>query len=460
MDHLMPAAKLITSEVVMNTPWPMLGYVHDLTVENRRLKSKLEELQARLNQNSTNSNRPPSSDSPFKLKAEKPKKAKPRKKRKGVRQQCLRPTEVKEILPGPCACGCAELRDPEVYYIHQFIELPEIKLQVTHFGLYRGHCARCGRLNKAVVPREQRAGFGPRLSAMIAEMAGTQADSRRIVQNFCASVLGLPISLGAIQKVIDRASAAIEPHYDAIGDAVRSAPVNHVDETSWRRLGRLAWLWVMGNAWTAFFMIHAHRSRKAFEALIQDWAGVLIADGYGVYRKWVHGRQACLAHLIREAKGLAERKDRDIARCGIWARDELRRLCKMAKSPPTVGEWNMFYARFIRLVSMYSDRKDAAGQLTRHLQREMEHLWLFLREEGVAPTNNHAERLLRFAVIWRKSSFGTASEKGDRWVERILTLRQTCRLQGKRTFPVLVEAMESWFSGKHPDLAWLQSYRG
>ncbi|VBB48492.1 conserved hypothetical protein [uncultured Desulfatiglans sp.] len=71
------------------------------------------------------------------------------------------------------------------------------------------------------------------------------------------------------------------------------------------------------------------------------------------------------------------------------------------------------------------------------------------------PTNNHAERMLRFAVLWRKSSQGTSSEKGNRWVERILSLKQTCRLQKKTTFPVLVDALHAYFRGQEPDLAWI-----
>lgn len=113
--------------------------------------------------------------------------------------------------------------------------------------------------------------------------------------------------------------------------------------------------------------------------------------------------------------------------------------------------------RLMRIISKYGDRKDEAGRLVRRLQSEMDSLWVFLHEEGVAPTNNHGERMLRFAVTWRKRSLGTASEKGNRWAERILSLRQTCRIQHKRTFPVLVEAMDSFFHGRQPDLAWIHA---
>ena len=463
MDLLMVSADFPV-EAAQNTPAAMLEYVKALQLENlalrkeiQSLNARIEKLEAKLNQNSSNSNKPPSSDSPFETKVAAPPKPKAKRKRKGVRQQCLKPTEVKELLPGRCTCGCTELLDPFPYYIHQFIELPFIQPIVQHIILFCGRCARCGKLHKAVVPHELRTGFGPRLSAMVAELCGVHGDSRRAVQDFMHSVLGLPISQGGIQKVLDRVAKAIEPHYEAIGDVAHAAPVNHLDETSWWRKGRLAWLWVMTNVKVAFFLIHDKRSTAAFLALIKDWKGILISDGYGVYRNWVGLRQACLAHLIREAKGLSERGSPEISRCGTWAHKELQRLCHMAHAPPTRGEWDMFYARLIRLISVYGDRKDDAGRLVRHLQREMENLWLFLEKEGVAPTNNHAERMLRFAVIWRKRSLGTVSEKGERWAERILSLRQTCRIQGKRTYPVLVEAMTAFFKGEHPNLAWIRA---
>ena len=124
-----------------------------------------------------------------------------------------------------------------------------------------------------------------------------------------------------------------------------------------------------------------------------------------------------------------------------------------------MGQWNMFYARLIRLIGLYREQPDEAGVFVRRIERELECLWLFLQEEGVAPTNNHAERTLRFAVLWRGRGFGARAEKGDRFVERILSLRQTCRLQGKRTFSILVEAMESFMRGGKPDIAWIYPAR-
>jgi transposase len=231
--------------------------------------------------------------------------------------------------------------------------------------------------------------------------------------------------------------------------------VNYIDETPWFLTNTLQWLWVMVSDRVAFYLIHPRRSKEAFAALIDDWAGLLVSDGYGVYQTWVAHRQTCLVHLIRTARSLAERQQAELAACGTWALAELQRLCHMATAPPTGGEWRAWYARLCKLIEQYHDRQDDAGRFARRLLREMDSLWVFLAQHGVEPTNNRAERALRFGVLWRKRSLGTASDKGNRWVERILSLRETCRLRAKSTYTVLVDAITSFFQAHQPDLAWI-----
>jgi transposase len=286
-------------------------------------------------------------------------------------------------------------------------------------------------------------------------LSASQRSSRSAVKEFCQSVLGIGISCGGIQRCIDRVSEAIVPHYVAIAERARSTMVNFIDETSWYQHGVLAWLWVMVNHSVAFFSIKASRSKKAFEELIGHWAGILVSDGYGVYRKWVNQRQTCLAHLIRKAVGLAQRKDPVVARFGERVAGELRRLIHWANAPPTQGEVSTWYARMCHLIDQHRGRKDEAGRLAKHLDREMAHLWVFLLEDGVEPTNNRAERALRFAVLWRRMMQGSFNEKGDRWVERILSLRETCRLRGLATYPALVQALTCSFQNRTPDVSWI-----
>jgi transposase len=367
----------------------------------------------------------------------------------------LDPTQQALVVPEQCGCGNRGFEDLEPYYTHQEIELPEIQMEVTHFLLHVGRCTQCGKRVKAKVPEEHRSGYGPRFSGLIGAMAGDEGNSRTTIQGFCASVLKVSISLGAIQKVIDRVSSAIEPIYEAIGTIVRGSEVNGVDETSWWEQGILKWLWVMVNHRAALFLLHARRSREAFEALIEQWQGILITDGYRVYQQWVNLRQTCLAHLIRDARWLAEQSDQGIQSFGHTAVVLLQRLCSMAHAPPDERSWNEFYTQLLDLMFDNLQRRDSAGRFARRLLRELDSLWVFLEVAGVEPTNNRSERTLRFGVLWRKRSQGTRGEKGNRWVERILSVRQTARLRRKSSFDILVDAVRSYFNGTTPDLSWL-----
>lgn len=440
------------------TPKPVQEFIINMINEIASLHKKIEEHEKILNQNSSNSNRPPSSDSPYTKKPGKKKKRKAggKKGHKGHQQVMLEPTDTVPIKPEKCSCGNTDFPETHPYHTHQEIELPEIRMQVTHFILYQGTCPCCGKMNKAQLPPEHKTGYGPRLSAFIGEVGGMQGNSRTTIQELLSSVLGIHISKGAIQTVIDRVSEAIKPYHEAIGRVARTAKVNYIDETSWFMNGALMWLWTMVNTTVAFFMIHPNRSKEAFLALIEDWEGILVSDGYRVYQKWVNLRQTCLAHLIRTAKALSESKNPEIASFGIKAMNELKRLCKMAHAPPTKGQWRAFYARFIHLIFQNNERKDDAGKFARRLIREMDSLWVFLEVHEVEPTNNRSERVIRFGVLWRKRSQGTASEKGNRWVERIITLKQTCSIRSMPTFPILVEAVECYFKEQMPNLSWVE----
>jgi transposase len=438
------------------------AYLRTVRDELGQLQEHVEILEARLMQNSTTSSRPPSSDSPYK---------KPRRRttsttsrraggklgHPGHRQVLLAPTHIVEVQPEPCVCGSTVFAGTSPYYTHQVIELPLITMEVTHWVWHQGWCQVCGRWSQAHIPAEHSTGYGPRFSALIGELAGTYGNGRGMVQTLCASVLQIPISLGAIQKVLDRVAQAIEPHYRVIAMQARHAPVNYIDETPWFLTNTLQWLWVMASDTVAFYMIHPHRSKEAFAALIDDWTGLLVSDGYGVYQRWAQARQTCLAHLIRTARGLAARLQPDLAACGAWALAELQRLCHMATAPPTGGEWWAWYARLCKLIDQYHDRQDDAGRFARRLLREIDLLWVFLAHHGVEPTNNRAERALRFGVLWRKRSLGTASDKDNHWVERLLSLKETCRLHARATYAVLVDAVTSFFHGQQPDLAWINA---
>lgn len=450
----------------LQTPEAVRDYIEmleksilQLSATVAELKGRTEKLEQRANRNSQNSNQPPSADRPFK----KPKRKRKKGKRKrggqkghaGHRQQLLEPTEIVPVKPDICRCGNVEIDDVEAFYTHQQIELPEFELKVTHHVLYKGSCSRCGRTVSAQLDPPQQLGYGPRMSALIAELSGMQGVSRLAVQQFLSSVLGVSISTGALQKVIDRVSCAIEPAYERIGHVARSDSVGYIDETSWFKAGKLQWLWVMVTAGVALYLVHPRRSREAFNELIQHWQGILVSDNYRVYQNWVNQRQSCLSHYIRKARGLAEGTNEEMAHFGQQMLTLLQQLCHFANAPPGPRKWKNFYSHFVLLLMLHESADNEAGKLARSLAAEMDSLWVFLEEHGVEPTNNRAERALRFGVLWRKRSLGSQSDKGLRWVERILSLKETCRIKTMASFPVLVDMVSAYFKEQKPDLAWL-----
>ena len=255
----------------------------------------------------------------------------------GHRQALVPPTTRQALRPERCACGHTTFALTTPYHTPQGLELPPIAMEVTHWVLHQGWWPDGGRWSKAQGPAEHATGYGPRLRALMGAVAGAYGNGRRIVQTWCALVLHVPISLGASQQVLDRVSQAIEPHSLAMATQTRHAPVNYIDETPWFLTQTLQGLWVMVSETAALSMSHPHRSTEACTALIDDWAGLLVSDGYGVYQNWVQARQTCLAHLSRSARGLAARAHPALAACGTWALAELQRLCHRATAPPTGG---------------------------------------------------------------------------------------------------------------------------
>jgi transposase len=426
----------------------------------RNLLVRLEALEARLHQDSSNSSRPPSTDTPLKRRQRRMKAADRRKPggkpgHAGHPQALLEPPVTISLFPAACPCGQQEFAELMPSHTPQVLELPVIPPEVTPWLLHQGQWLSCGKLCKAAVPADHTSGYGPRLTAFVGEMVGSVGASRSAVQDLCASVFSIALSKGAIQKPVDRVSEAIVPHYTALGEVTRTALVNSIDETSWLTHGDRHGLWVMANPDVAYCQIHLNRSKAALVQLMANWRGILVSDGYLVYQSWQGLRQICLAHLLRTAKGLVEHSDVGIARFGGRGHAELQRLCHMGTERPTVGQWQAWYARFRHLLTQHISREDKAGTFARRLQWKGESLWTFLDVPGVEATNNIAERVHRCGVLGRKRSQGTCSEKGNRWVERVLSLRHTCRIRGRPTFPLLVEAVSCLFKGQMPNLSWI-----
>lgn len=435
------------------------------------LVTKLAVLEARLNQHSQNSSKPPSSDPP----SAPPRPAKtPRGKPKTKGAQPGHPdqqrdriptSEVSQVVPvRPTRCPACQhplpddLRSVGLARRQQVWEIPLAPPEVTEYQYHTLVCPCC----EAWVPAERPAdvppgAFGPRLVALIALLHGRYRLSNRELGDLLELVWQIPISVGSVCQLQQVASAALAPAHAEVQDAIAAADHVHVDETQWREGTRKPWLWVAVGTVATLFMIQVGRGKAQLQALLDPaFTGRVTSDRLAAYNSLPPARrQVCWAHLIRNLRSRVEAK-------GRWQADAADLL---ALAELVFAVWDRFrtgdigratlqamlhpiqQAMWERMQIIQHDRHYLSS-LCRDLLRLWDALWTFAEVEGIEPTNNAAERALRPAVLWRKGSYGTQSDAGSRFVERMLTVSATCQQHQHPLFPYLIAAVTAYWANQ------------
>jgi transposase len=433
-----------------------------LEAEVAALKAQVLELLARLGQNSQNSSRPPSSDPPGAPREPKSPTGRTRGGQPGHKQhkrERLDPDEVVVLIPERCERCHRKLRgrdlDPR---IHQVVELPEVRPHVTDYEQHELGCS-CGARTRAELPMGVPSStFGPRLTAAVALLSGRYRMPKRTVKEVLADFFGVDIALGSVSKMEQTVSKAIAAPVEEARQAIREQDVVHQDETGWFEApaeGRKtrAWLWVAVSAAVTVFRIARSRGAKvAKEMLGEDFGGFLVVDRWSAYLWKPRGmRQICWAHLVRDFRSFVERGGASARvgekllaearlmfrawhriRDGTLTRATFQRRMKIVER--SVG-------RLLRRAAVCGDAKTEG--MAKEILKHGPALFTFVLATGVEPTNNVAERALRGAVIWRKISFGTDSENGSRFVERILTAVATLKQQRRHALVYLTAACQA-----------------
>lgn len=430
------------------------------------LKRRLAELEARLKTNATNSGMPPSANP---LGADKPVIKKKSKRKRGGQpdhpphlKQLLPPEQVtrtKHFIPDECAHCHADLPrqagpDDPAPKRFQTAELPKIAAEITEYQAHARTCRCCGEITQATVPAEIRAhSFGPRLTGALSYLSGAQGISKRGIEEIAETIFGVPISLGTVANLEQEVSAALAPAHQEALEAVRKADVKFADETSWKLWGKLCWLWAAATTNVAVFVIHAKRSALGLAALLgDDIHGILHSDRWNVYLQIPDDcRQLCWAHLKRDFQKIV-----DLGGPSVFVG---RRGLRIVRE--LFAAWHAFQEGKVTRQQLQTRIEPLKRRLGKTLLEgglgddarvakfcgnllEMEcALWTFAAREGVEPTNNYMERLLRRAVLWRRRSFGCNSQAGCQFVERILTVVQTCRLHRKNSLEYLGSAVHT-----------------
>ena len=430
--------------------------------EIESLKTEVAALRERLGQNSSNSSRPPSSDPP---QASRPSRRQPSGKKQGAQLghqgagRPLKPMEevdhVVELRPLRCRrCGHRLQGDDPRPARHQVTEVPPTHAEVTEYRRHTLACATCGVKTEAEWGEEVPKGsFGARLQATIAYLTGRLALSHRDAAEAVSVLHGGEISLGSISAVQRQVSRALAAPVETAREFVRGQAVNHVDETGWREQGKLSWLWVNATPQVTAFEIAPKRdAATAREVIGRAKTSIITTDRYLGY-SWLatERRQVCWAHLARDFQAISERagESREIGEALLAQTKEVFRLWHQLR------DGGLSRHKFQRLIAVVRQRvkelldkgSDCRSSKTKGTCRRIRTLeaalWTFVRVRDVEPTNNFAERALRRAVLWRRKSFGTQSEAGSRFVERILSVVATLRQQGRDVMEYLTAACAS-----------------
>ena len=428
-----------------------------------RLTARVAELERKLGKDSSNSSKPPSTSHPHdKLPSSKPKSGRKRGGQPGhdKHERELLPTEqcvaVVPCVPTECRrCGKQLIGVDLEPHRHQVWELPEIQPLVTEFQQHRlicsCGCSTCGELPQGV-PTGQ---AGPRLIAFTALLMACFRQSKRRAAQFLSMILNQPASAGWMVLLQKRAAEAVKPAYDELAEQLAHQAVLNIDESPTKEGQAKAWVWTFVAATFTFFACRVSRAADVVKDLLgEDFAGVIHCDRARMY--WAFGRlQWCWAHLKRDFQGLIDDPCQTKKRLG---RDLMKPTHELFALWKKVRDGTISRRRFRRHMQPVRQRMDALllrgyyNALTYGFCKELvehgEHLWTFLAVEGVEPTNNPAEQALRHAVIWRKLSFGTQSRAGSHFVERLLTVIETCRRQSRNVFAWLVTGVRAHYNGQ------------
>src|ERR1700675_2643291 len=451
----MDAPQALSPEILAALPPAVVALIRWQAEQIRVLTARVAQLEAQLGKDSSNSSLPPSTAHPH---AKPPRAKRPKRRAPGGQpghakhERALIPVEqcqaVVPCLPPACR-RCGEPlngADPEPLR-HQVWELPEILPVVTEYQRHRLVCAcgcsTCGDLPDGV-PTGQ---AGPRLIAFSGLLMACFRQSKRPAAQFLGLILHHPASSGWMVALQNRAAEAVRPAYDELAQQLPTQPALHIDESPTKEGQDKAWVWTfVAGAFTFFACRTSRAAEVATQLLGAAFAGVVHCDRARMY--WAFGRlQWCWAHLKRDFQALIDSPCPTTRRLG-W--DLMRPTKEMFALWKKVRDGTLSRRHFQQ--QMQPIRVQVEGLLLRgyfnahvrgfckELWEHRERLWVFVDSEGIEPTNNAAEQALRHAVIWRKLSFGTQSASGSRFVERMLTVIETCRRQSRNVFSWLTDA--------------------
>ena len=433
--------------------------------------AELEAEVARLRKNSSTSSKPPSSDI-----VKPPKRGSGKRRKRGKRKAGGQPGHAKHertpftpeqldrtwdySLDACPDCGDALSTARAEPRVVQQVELVQKPVRIDEHRAGAFWCARCRKVHWAPLPAEVAMGglVGPRLTAHIGYLKGACHASYTTIQRYVGDVLGVPLSTGQLAKVIGKVTAALDPAYAELLEALPSEASLNVDETGHKDKGDRYWTWCFrAHLYTLFKIDPSRGSQVLLEVLGEEFAGVIGADYFSAYRKYMGDCgvlvQFCLAHLIRDVKYLTTLSDKATKRYGDNLLARLRTLFQVIHRREGMSEAAFRRAlekarKKLVFTATHPPCTGAADNLAERFRQHADAYFQFITTPGIEPTNNLAEQAIRFVVIDRRITQGTRGEAGRNWSERIWTTIATCAQQGRSVGQFLQQAVHAYFTDR------------
>jgi transposase len=448
--------------------WPLRALVRQLSEQVAALTSKVTELEGRLAQNSRNSSKPPSSDGLNRPKPKSQRKAgqKPTGGQKGHPGHTLKkvahPDQIEAHGP-PRYCDACDrpLIDAVVVETRQVFDIPALHHVVTEHQVFEARCS-CGKVHRGVFPAEVAAPvqYGPRIKAAVVSLTHHHMMPVARTGALMGDLFGLPLSDATVLAISTDAGRRLTPTVATMGEALKTVPIAHADETGMNVSGKLYWLHVLATTLLTWIGCHPNRGRKAFDAfgILTEFVGILIHDGWKPYRDLACSHALCNAHHLRELTYVFEEMEQ------AWASrliDLLIAACHevAAAGGPLnadrIAHYRASYARILADGEAANPRAPPSGKRGRtkqskalnlldRLRTYADDVWRFMTDHNVPFSNNTAEQAVRMPKVKQKISGGFRTQAG---LETFCTIRSylaTLHKQGNNLFHALTLTFQGY----------------
>lgn len=434
-----------------------------------QLKAEIAELRRQLDQNSRNSSKPPSSDSPFTKPAPKSLRRKSGRKPGGqpghpgsTLALVDNPNERRRHEPGPCTgCGADLVDAPEVgVERRQVFDLPPMTVRVTEHQLIARRCTcgatTCGAAPEGVTAPVQ---YGPRITAIILYLYVGQFLSKKRTAQALAELFGIPVSEGTVATMTKRAADGLDDFLGRVKDRIAEAKVAGFDETGLRVAGKLHWVHCARTGKYTLITCHPKRGMKGIDdaGVLGRFRGVAVHDAWAPYDTYVDvEHQLCCAHALRELAAVADTAQSEIDWC--WATQTADALIAMQKlvaeaiaagtvDPGALDKQAQLYRSAAQIgLTQTAARLNQVmrkhNALARRLLDRHDDYLRFTTDWRIPADNNGSERDIRMIKLRQKVSGCLRTLTGAKQFCAIRSYLSTAAKHGRDFFEVLVMLAE------------------